>query len=236
MNQEMFDAIRPEQKNNWWFKARKNIVKNTLSKEIPKKKNKILEIGCGYGIMTELLQEYGQIDGIDSNKECYAYLHKNLNGHFINANFMTYRINQKYDIIALFDVLEHIENDKKAITKISNLLENRGKLILTVPAYMFLWSNHDLINDHYRRYTKTELKNLILKNKFKIKKISYFNTFLFPIAFLDKMTCKKKTKGLNPGEIINSVLYFIFDIESKILPHINFPFGVSILVIAEKDN
>lgn len=234
MKKELYEFHKLEQEKNWWFKARKNIVTRTLNKHLSKNINKILEIGCGYGIMTNMLNNYGMVDGIEPYADCYNYLKENVKGNFIKKNISDYNTRKKYDVVALFDVLEHIKEESKTVSKINSLLKPKGKVILTVPAYMFLWSHHDDTNKHYRRYTKTSLKKLFEKNGFKIKKISYFNTILFPLAFVQKITQNKKSKTYNPNKILNSIFYTFFNIESSIIPNINLPFGVSLLLIAEK--
>jgi hypothetical protein len=134
-------------------------------------------------------------------------------------------------------VLEHIEDDKKALSKMATLVKDGGFLVLTVPAYKFLWNRHDDINHHYRRYSKKELIKKIPDNLL-IKKASYFNTFLFPMAIIDKLVLakNKKSYGLDPNMMVNSVLYRIFSAEKTVLRFLNLPFGVSILLIAEKRN
>lgn len=234
MKKELYEFHKSEQETNWWFKARKNIVSNTINKYITKKDNKILEIGCGYGIMTTMLNNQGEVDGIEPYADCYNYLRKNVKGNFIKKSILDYNTTKKYDIVALFDVLEHIEDDSKTVQKIRNLLNKNGKVILTVPAYMFLWSHHDDTNKHYRRYTNKTLTELFEKNGFKIKKISYFNTLLFPLAVIQKITQTKKSKTFSPNKLLNCTFYKIFNIESRIVPNINFPFGVSLILIAEK--
>lgn len=235
MKLEMYDFHKPEQEENWWFKARKNIVNKTLKKYLPKKENNIIEIGCGYGIMTKMLASYGAITGIEPYTDCYDYLKANIKGTFAKEEFLKFETEKKFDVVALFDVLEHIEDETAAVQKIHSLLEQNGRVVLTVPAYMFLWSTHDDLNKHFRRYTLTELKELFKINGFRINKLTYFNTFLFPIAYLHKITQNKETKPYHPGRLLNNILYFFFNLESGIIPCANLSFGVSLLLIAEKN-
>lgn len=235
MKSEMYDFHKPEQKNNWWFKARKNIVKKIMNRYIYKKNNAILEVGCGYGIMTEILTSFGQVEGLEPYSDCYNYLKQNIPGKYSNTDFFKFKPTKKYDVLALFDVLEHIEDDKKVVKKINSLLKKKGMVVLTVPAYMFLWSHHDDLNNHYRRYVKKDLTKLFQMNGFKIKKLTYFNTILFPLAYIQKITQNKNSKPFNPNNLLNKILYSIFNQESNIVPVINLPFGVSLLLIAEKE-
>lgn len=235
MKKQMYESHKIEQNSNWWFQGRKEIVDSILSRYIGKnKKLQILEIGTGYGIMTEMLKKYGIVEGIEPYKDAVDYTANTLDIKIYNGTLETYKNKKKYDVIALFDVLEHIKNDDLAIKKIHKMLNKDGLILLTVPAYKFLWSKHDDLNAHYRRYTKTQLKNKL--NGFKIIKTSYFNTLLFPLALLDKLIISKnkKTPALNPKPLLNTILYKTFKTERKLLNYISFPFGVSLFVFAKK--
>jgi 2-polyprenyl-3-methyl-5-hydroxy-6-metoxy-1,4-benzoquinol methylase len=152
------------------------------------------------------------------------------------GTFESFNEPDKYDLVACFDVLEHIKDDDEAISKMESLIKDKGFLVITVPAYKFLWNRHDKMNDHYRRYTKGSLLKIIPDNLV-VKRISYYNTLLFPLAVLDKLvlTKNKKSYSFNPNKLINDMLYKVFVLEKKLLKHCNLSFGVSILLIAEKN-
>lgn len=228
MKTEMYEVHKIHQQDNWWFKARKEIVHNIIDKYIQGNNNNILEVGAGYGIMTEMLKEYGTVTAIEPYPDAAQYLKQQ--GYKVHqCTLDKFKTKEKYDIVAMFDVLEHVENDHKAANKMKGRLKHKGLLIVTVPAYTFLWSKHDEINNHYRRYN---IKNF---NR-KIKRATYFNTLLFPLALLDKLwfAKNKQSTALNPSKVINTILYNIFKLEKYILKYFNLPYGVSILLIAEK--
>ena len=137
-------------------------------------------------------------------------------------------------------MLEHIKKDKKKIKELSGKLKKNGKILITVPAYKILFTKKDIILGHYRRYTINEIKNIF--KKFKVKKLSYFNFFLFlPISislifykilksdFIDSVEKK-------PNSLTNFLLFSIFNFESKMINIFNFPFGISILGVFEKND
>jgi len=232
----MYESHKLSQNNNWWFQGRKDIVESLLDKQLKnKKKLKILEIGSGYGVMAQLLKKYGSVECIEPYPDATKHIKNKLKLKVHTCTFDEFKTNNKYDVIALFDVLEHMKEDKKAIKRILSLLTKNGALVMSVPAYKFLWSAHDDINNHFRRYTKKGLKSL-LAEQFIIKKLTYFNTFLFPLAILDKliMSKNKKTQGLNQKPWINNILYSIFRTERKTLKYLSFPFGVSLFVFAKR--
>ena len=218
----------------WWNKARSEIVYACMKKSIHSNSN-ILDIGAGYGSMVEMLKEFGTVSAVEPYKDAAEYLSEQLRIKTFNTTFDAFNVTEHYDIITCFDVLEHIDDDRQALIKMQSLLMNDGLLVLTVPAYQFLWSRHDELNHHYRRYT---IKGLIekLPHDFIVRKITYFNTLMFPAALMDKalFSKNKPSYALNPNRVIDEILYRIFSVEKHILRHINFPFGTSILLIANK--
>jgi SAM-dependent methyltransferase len=150
------------------------------------------------------------------------------------------------DMVCAFDVIEHIEDHEKAISEVYRILKENGYIYLTVPAFNFLWSNHDEINHHFRRYKLKDLKKILKENGFTIEYCSYFNFFLFlPILFtrlISKvLTIKKNEVGTNSdfekfnSRLLNKFLYKIFLSESFLLKRkMKLPFGVSAVIIGKK--
>ena len=222
--------------NWWWGKARMEIVHECMKKVVSRDIN-ILEIGAGFGGMTGMLSNFGSVTAIEPYSDAVTYLQNKLKIRTYHGTLESFTETEKYDLVTCFDALEHIEDDGKALSQMEALVNDRGFLVLTVPAYMFLWTRHDEINHHYRRYGRKGLIKKLPRN-FVIRKASYFNTLLFPMAILDKLLFakNKRSYSLNPNKLINGILYKIFSIEKLILQFANLPFGVSILLIAEKRN
>ena len=220
----------------WWEKARREIVQQCMKKAITHEVN-VLEIGAGFGSMTGMLSGFGTVSAIEPYSEAVSYLQEKLKIKTYHGTFESFTDMGKYDLVTCFDVLEHIEDDRKALSKMESLVNDKGFLVLTVPAYGFLWNRHDEINHHYRRYSKKEIIKKVPPD-FIIKKVSYFNTLLFPMALLDKLVLarNKRSSSFDPNRYVNWLLYKIFSAEKSILRFMNFPFGVSILLIAEKRN
>ena len=222
---------------HWWFESRKNIIEKTLNNNI-KKKVTILDYGAGSGVNIGMLSKFGKVNIFEPHEQTARYLKKKYSGK--KYQILKKISDQKYDLIVLADVLEHIKKDKKKIKELSGKLKKNGKILITVPAYKILFTKKDIILGHYRRYTINEIKNIF--KKFKVKKLSYFNFFLFlPISislifykilksdFIDSVEKK-------PNSLINFLLYSIFNFESKIINIFNFPFGISILGVFEKND
>lgn len=220
---------------HWWFESRKNIIEKTLHKNI-KKKIIILDYGSGSGVNIKMLSKFGKVNIFEPHKQTAKYLKKKYNSK--KFKILKKISNRKYDLIVLADVLEHIKKDKKKIIELSRKLKKNGKILITVPAYQVLFTKKDIILGHYRRYTIHEIKNIF--KEFRIKKLSYFNFFLFfPISisliiykilksdFIDSVEKK-------PNSFLNFILFSIFNFESKIINMFDFPFGISILGVFEK--
>ncbi|MFZ2171919.1 MAG: class I SAM-dependent methyltransferase, partial [Methylococcaceae bacterium] len=201
-----------------------------------------LEIGCGTGGNLSLLSKYGVLTGIELYDEAIEIASKRnicpIRKGSLPDNL---QLSDKFDLICMLDVLEHIEDDSGALNSLAPQLSSNGMLLITVPAYMFLWSAHDEIHHHQRRYTRKKLEDIIVKSGLKIKYSSYFNTLLFPLVYsvrlAGKLANKTQASDVNmPTPIVNLILQSIFQLEELILRLIILPFGVSILVLAEKQS
>ncbi len=243
MEPEVYLRHLKNEESHWWFKGRRKIIHSIIEKNfnIKDRKLNILDFGSRSGTNIKMLSFFGNVFAYEKNKSIADILKNKFKSSenikiidsFENENF--------YDLIIAADVIEHIEDDKEIIKQLFKCLKKRGKILATVPAYQFLFSNKDKALHHYRRYTKNSLNNLF-REKYKILKTSYFNFFLFiPISisillmklfniqFID--TVEKK-----PNFFINGILYYLFSSESIFFKFTNFPCGISILIFCEKDS
>lgn len=240
------------ERSHWWFKARLNILRETVQKVLnssDKSSFSILNVGAATGATSEMLQRFGEVTSLEYDKECCEFLLEKTGIKAINASLTELPFkDESFDIICAFDVIEHIENDTLAVYEIQRVLKKDGLFFLTVPAYQFLWSNHDVVNHHFRRYTLSSFRELVNGSGLKITYKTYFNFWLFPpIAFirllLNLISGDKKAKTtsgsdneiLQSSGLLNRLLFNIFHSEKHFLnKHISLPFGVSILVSGEK--
>jgi SAM-dependent methyltransferase len=148
---------------------------------------------------------------------------------------------KRFDLIVLLDVLEHIEDDVNAIRALHSLLKKDGYVLITVPAHRWLWSSHDLLHQHHRRYKKKQLCSLITSAGFSLDYFTSFNTLLSPFAvgtrLLQRLSSKETHDDLSKGsELLNEILYRIFRLERRIVSLWTFPFGISMLAVARNHN
>ena len=237
MDNKTFSRQIKNQKKHWWFQARKNIIDKIISSINLKKKNNILDFGAGSGVNIDMLRKYGLVDIHEQNKYARAAIKKEKK---IKNLYSTLRIKKNfYDLILLADVIEHVEQPKKLLKNLKKFLKKDGHILITVPAYQFLFSKKDRVLGHYRRYNKDLLKKEL--SGFKVENISYFNTFLcLPIAILtllNKFLKRDYIKKVEttPNFILNKLCYIIFAAEKYFIKYFNLPFGISIYVLAKND-
>lgn len=242
MQTNMYRIFFEIQKKHWWFVTKKKIVLDTIDRFFKKDdQTKILDIGCGSGLMLNALSKIGPTYGMDMSDEAIEFSKEIYNGDIAQGSLpdqVPYE-NNFFSLITALDIIEHIDRDIDSLTAMRDLLTPGGKIIITVPAYMFLWSPFDDMNEHKRRYTLTELKTKLLQTGFTIEKISYYNTLLFPIVFvvrlLNKLLNRDGASDMDiPSPPVNFILRKIFSFEMYLLRFLNLPFGVSVIAVVRK--
>ena len=202
-------------------------------------KLKICEIGCGGGFHLLSLKKYGELYGIEPFAPAVTKIKtkdpsvKIIEGYFPESSFPE----NSMDIVLMLDFLEHTQDDVQILRDVRNMLSESGIAIITVPAFQFLWSELDELSHHSRRYTAKKLKEALKLAEFRLLYLSYFNTFLFLPAVLFKLLFSRK-KNAAPQDVVKPVesklFEFILSSERFFLSHIKFPFGISLIAIAQK--
>ena len=237
MDNKTFSRQIKNQKKHWWFQARKKIIDQIISSINLKKKKNILDFGAGSGVNLDMLRKHGLVDIHEQNKYARAVIKKERK---IKNLYSTLKIKKKfYDLILLADVIEHVKQPKELLKDLKKFLKKDGHILITVPAYQFLFSKKDEVLGHYRRYNKELLRTEL--SGFKVENISYFNTFLcIPIiimTMLNKFLKRDYIKQVEttPNFILNKLCYIIFASEKYFIKYFNLPFGISIYVLAKND-
>jgi len=243
MKKEFEKKYHDVETNHWWFKSRRKYLLDLVDKA--PRNSKILDIGSSSGIFLKDLEKLGfdneNLYGIDISEAAIANCKANGIKNAFVMDAQNIILSEKFDIIIASDCLEHLEDDVKAIKNWNSLLNNGGLMYVFVPAFQSLWSYHDDINMHYRRYTNIELKNKLLAQNLKIIKSSYWNFTLFlPVYVFRKLSTNFQKNKSGESDIsiqnstVNKVFLALIVLENKILKYINFPFGVSTFCIARK--
>jgi SAM-dependent methyltransferase len=228
---------------HWWFCGRRRLLKVLLSFLNIQRDAPVLDVGCGVGSNLQLLESLRfKVIGIDS--ECYSLslAKSRISSTFLVNGDLTalpFKANSVGLIIAT-DILEHLDEDTIGIKEIYRTLKNQGKVIITVPAFEFLWGVQDIVGVHKRRYSKNELLKKIEQAGFKVLRSSYFNFFLFFPIFVSRrliqiLGLKLKSENEINFPLLNFLFKTIFSIEPFILKYCSFPLGVSIFCIGKKE-
>ena len=227
---------------HWWFSGRRAMLSRIIESLNLPQDSKILEVGCGTGGNLQMLAKFGEVSALEMDANARAIASKKTNNFYdIRAGCCPDEIpfhDQRFDLICMFDVLEHIDQDTETLMAIEQLLAKNGRILITVPAYQWLWGAHDEFLDHKRRYSATLLRKKIVAAGLRPVKISYFNTILFPLAAMvrlkDKLLSSPSATGTSvPPNPINNFFRTLFGAEWFLLEHFNLPFGVSLLCILE---
>ena len=224
---------------HWWYRGRRQVLAELIRREVrPPQVASILEIGCGTGHNLEMLGRFGKVDAIELDDESRAIAQSRLGRDIMSARLPELKgvAEQYYDFIAALDVIEHIDDDSEAIAAISTRLKPGGKFLMTVPAHPWMWSAHDSVNHHKRRYSKGSLRRLIQGSPLKLDKIGYFNSLLFPLAVADRLVSKVRGKDEAdvklPSTPLNSGLEAVFAAERHLVGRLPLPPGLSLFAVA----
>lgn len=242
MDNEFSQAYRELERNHWWFRARREILRSKIAAANLPNKAEVLEIGVGSGEnLYSLYPDYINLTGIEPFEENADYANKrgNIPVHVGTAeNWPAQLQHQNFDAICLFDVLEHLEDDRAALSGFFNRLNPGGSLFLSVPAYQWMWGRQDEVSHHFRRYTRKMLSTRLQDAGFSCVETTYFNTLLFPAIALQRMKQRiTKAEGSDFDQSygrIEELFYRIFRFEQYLLKVSNFPFGVSLFTLARK--
>ncbi len=244
MEQHTYAIMNRVEDSHWWFVGRRAILEGFLRQiisqiRIPKSEIRILDVGCGTGANLEMLAQFGNSEGVDVSDDALEFCRlKGLKVHKGLAEALPFE-NESFDLVTALDVVEHLDDDISGLKEMLRILKKDGKTLIFVPAFMWLWGVQDDISNHRIRYTKRQIVERLQKAGFQIERATYANiTFFLPILvgrFLMKITGIKPASENNINvSALNGFFGKIFSAESLWLKRANFPFGVSIVIVAKK--
>lgn len=242
---EEYEKMYNLEDSHWWFVGKRRIAQNLIEEFVPlNQREAILDVGCGTGAMMHFLDHYGRAYGIDISETALCFCQERTLARLSRASALSLPFaDSSFSLITVFDVLYHeaVVDDLMALREFYRVCRRGGSVLISEPAFNFLWSGHDIAYHSKRRYVASELESKLEKVGFQVVKLSYSNTLLFPIIFAVRMwkrLCRPSpedhsdVKPLKP--YLNKALLAVYDLEAPLVCRTRFPVGSSVVCVARK--
>jgi SAM-dependent methyltransferase len=223
---------------HWWYQTRARWVLQQLRKfQPPSGWNPILDVGCGDALFFDQLADFGEVEGVEYSREIVNSANPHFQKIYIGAFDDSYQPGKQFSLILMLDVLEHLPDPLGALRRCRALLRPGGSLFITVPAFNFVWTNHDAINHHVTRYRRAILFPLLQEAGFAIKESAYWFHWTFPVKLAQR--CIEKVFRLPagnpsiPAPPVNRVLRWLCSVDQALLGPLHLPFGTTLYVRCE---
>ncbi len=249
MSKRLIDIFSKVEEYHWWFEGRRILLKEIIYGFKEMERNyKILDVGSGSGSNLKFLSNFGVVYGIDNFRIAVKYCHQKgfKNVRVANANKLPYK-NSTFDLITLLDVLEHIKDDVSALNEAKRVLKPGGRVIVTSPSLPLIWSKHDTLQGHFRRYRKKDMQDLGNITDLKVSYLNHYNVFLSPLIIAIRLATTNLKFLSKYGEydskinfdiasrrVINKALLKLINLEVRLSRFFNYPIGISVVAVFDK--
>lgn len=229
---------------HWWFRGRREIFTRLLA-PLAVKPLRMLDIGFGTGAMLKFLAPYGSVTGMDMSADAIRFARRRVACPMLLGSITNVPLaSASFDLVTAFDIVEHVEDDRAACAELARVCRPGGHVLVTVPAFRFLWGNQDIVSQHQRRYTLPELGVLMRSAGLVPHRLSYFNAILFPVVAAVRVARRlrgepppeevKSDFGMTKPGFVNDTLARVFAAEGRWLARWRLPVGVSLVCLAER--
>jgi len=247
MEAHLYEEMARVEEHHWWFRGRRAVILAVMQQHLkPRPGRRILDVGCGTGGNLAALRQFGQVEGLDHSEEALRFCRERLGPDFpLHRGALPEGLPPgRFDVVTAFDVLEHLSDPVGTLRAIHQALEPDGTLVCAVPAFPFLWSSHDEVHHHQRRYTLSLLRQQLTEAGLRVRWSSYFNSLLFPpiaaVRLLQRLGPKQQAtrSDVETGgpAWANRLLENVFSAERFVVPRFSLPAGVSLLALASPED
>lgn len=246
MDEVLYDQHACLERHHWWFTARRAIVEAVLARHlVAEGERHILDVGCGTGGMLPLLARFGRVRGLEAEESAVARCRADAVGYDVDLGIIPDDVpsDGTYDLVTAFDVIEHLVDDLGALGALTAAVRPGGSVVVTVPSLMWLWSDHDVVNGHRRRYTRAGLIDLFARSGLTLRHVSSFNTVLLPAVAASRLAqrlrpsrpgASPRSDFSMPPSLINRILARAMSVERSVVAGRGLPIGVSLVAVASR--
>jgi|APLak6261675434_1056106.scaffolds.fasta_scaffold01230_2 2-polyprenyl-3-methyl-5-hydroxy-6-metoxy-1,4-benzoquinol methylase len=244
MESAEFEKHERHEANHWWFEGRRRCIASVLETRLkPAAARTLLDVGCGTGGMFPMLARFGVVSGAEYSSDARERAQRRFPEVSISRCELPDDLPAgPYTVVTAFDVIEHVDDPVGALRSMSQRLAPDGQLVVTVPAFQFLWSQHDVSLHHRRRYSRELLVEHMTAAGLRVTFESYFNTALFPVVLAARLAGRVLPRPTTPHDTdlrplpgpFNAALTRLFGSESKVLARGRLPVGVSLIAVGER--
>jgi SAM-dependent methyltransferase len=238
-----FDRLAAVEDRHFWFTARNRLLAGILSRIALPPRARVLEVGTGTGNTLRVLERSypdATLVGVDLFEEALTIARRRTGAHLVRARVEHLPFDRPFDLLAAFDVIEHVSDDRAALAALRSLLASGGSLVLTVPALARLWSRVDDEAHHCRRYEIADLSGRLLEAGFVIERLTFVMASLYPLLRIGRLAAGRERgsalmRELRVVPVVNSMLRGLLTLEaSAVTSGRNLPIGTSLLAVARR--
>jgi SAM-dependent methyltransferase len=203
MDAQLMKVMLDVDERHWWYRGRRQIIRGELDRLPLPAPATVLDAGCGSGRMLQELEPYGDVFGVDVSPEAAEIARSRGHGEVVDGPLEELPWEDaKFDLVTCLDVLEHLPDEDSALRELARVCKPGGWMVLTVPAYESLWSRHDELNHHYRRYVPRTLRSAVSDSGWSVERMTSFNTLLLaPAAIVRVAERRLRTRPRGDGEV-----------------------------------
>jgi SAM-dependent methyltransferase len=225
---------------HWWYRGRRVVIERVVEDLRLPARAQILDAGCGSGRNMVELARHGAVTGVELSQTSACLARERRAGEVVEGSVLEMPFEEgRFDLAASLDVIEHLEDDVVALRELRRVVKPGGSLLVTVPAYQWLWSGHDEVNHHHRRYTRRSLQRAGEQAGWQQVRTTYFNSLLLPAAILlrvlDRFSRKTTESSLDlwvPPAPLNWLLERPLTLEATLIARGGrIPAGLSLLAV-----